>query len=129
MSTARSYSLARKLTRMNLLVSGTALLTACAAFVAYDLATFRESLVRNLSVEAEIIGANSVAALEFDDRGSAEKTLSALSASPNIVSAGIYEPNGRLFAAYSRDGGKRRPRPQRLGVKRKPICSEQTRCC
>ena len=68
-STARSYSLARKLTRMNLLVSGTALLTACAAFVAYDLATFRETLVRNLSVEAEIIGANSVAALEFDDAG------------------------------------------------------------
>jgi signal transduction histidine kinase len=103
---------------MNLLVSGAALLTACAAFVAYDLATFRESLVRNLSVEAEIIGANSVAALEFDDAGSAGKTLSALSASPNIVSAGIYEPNGRLFAAYSRDGVEAPPAPATLGGER-----------
>ena len=86
---ARSYSLAKKLTRMNLLVSGAALLTACAAFVAYDLATFRDSLVHDLSVEAQIIGTNSVSALEFDDPRSAEKTLSALRASPNIVSAGI----------------------------------------
>ena len=115
---ARSYSLARKLTRMNLLVSGTALLTACAAFVAYDLATFRETLVRNLSVEAEIIGANSVSALEFDDAATAGKTLSALSASPNIVSAGIYGPDGRLFAAYSRDGVEAPPAPAALGSER-----------
>src|SRR5690348_14159236 len=100
---SRSYSLARKLTRMNLLVSCAALLTACAAFVAYDLATFRESVVHNLSVEAQIIGSNSVSALEFDDPHSAEKTLSALHASPNIISAGIYGPDGRVFAAYSRD--------------------------
>jgi signal transduction histidine kinase len=102
---------------MNLLVSGAALLTACAAFVAYDLATFRESLVRNLSAEAEIIGANSVSALEFDDPGTAGKTLSALRASPNIVSAGIYYPNGRLFAAYSRDGAEA-PAPAALGSER-----------
>lgn len=111
----RSYSLARKLARMNLLVSGAALLTACAAFVAYDLATFSASLVHNLSVEAQIIGANSVSALEFDDRRSAAKTLSALSASPNIVSAGIYGPDGRLFAGYSRDGGELPPAPAALG--------------
>jgi hypothetical protein len=103
---------------MNLLVSGAALLTACAAFVAYDLATFRESLVRNLSVEAEIIGTNSVAALEFDDPATAGKTLSALSASPNIVSAGIYGPDGRLFAAYSRDGVEAPPAPATLGSER-----------
>jgi signal transduction histidine kinase len=111
----RSYSLARKLNRMNMLVSCTALLTACAAFVAYDLATFRESVVRNLSVEAQIIGSNSVSALEFDDPHSAEKTLSALNASPNIISAGIYGPNGRVFAAYSRDRGAKAPPLVALG--------------
>ncbi len=115
MSTARSQSLAKKLTRMNLLVSGAALLTACAAFVAYDLATFRDSLVHDLSVEAQMIGSNSVAALEFDDPRSAEKTLSALRASPNIVSAGIYGPDGRLFAGYSRDGSAAPPAAAALG--------------
>jgi signal transduction histidine kinase len=100
---------------MNLLVSGAALLTACAAFVAYDLATFRDSLVHDLSVEAQMIGSNSVSALEFDDPRSAEKTLSALRASPNIVSAGIYGPDGRLFAAYSRDGSEAPPAATALG--------------
>ncbi len=94
---------------MNLLVSGAALLTACAAFVAYDLATFRDSLVHDLSVEAQIIGSNILSALEFDDPRSAEKTLSALNASPNVISAGIYGPDGRLFAAYSRDQDAKAP--------------------
>ncbi len=115
-SRARSHSIARKLTRMNLLVSGAALLTGCAAFVVYDLATFRESLVHDLSVEAQIIGSNSVSALEFDDPRSAAKTLSALNASPNIISAGIYGPDGRLFTGYSWDrDAKAPPAPVALG--------------
>ena len=99
----RDYSISAKLTWMNMLVSGTALLLACAAFVAYDLVTFRETLMRNLSTQAQIVGANSVSALLFNDPSAAEKTLSALETSPNIVSAGIYTADGQPFAAYRRD--------------------------
>jgi PAS domain S-box-containing protein len=99
----RDYSISAKLTWMNMLVSGTALLLACAAFVAYDLVTFRETLARNLSTQAQIVGANSVSALLFNDPSTAEKTLSALETSPNIVSAGIYTADGQPFAAYRRD--------------------------
>src|SRR5882672_4321731 len=98
----RDYSISAKLTWMNMLVSGAALLMAGAAFVAYDLVTFRETMVRNLSTQAQIVGANSVSALLFNDPSTAEKTLSALEASPNIVSAGIYTPDGHPFAAYRR---------------------------
>src|SRR6266850_6921725 len=101
------YSISTKLTWMNMLVSGAALLLACAAFVAYDLVTFRETLLRNLSTQAQIVGANSVSALLFSDPSAAEKTLSALEASPNIVSAGIYTPDGQPFAAYRRDHASR----------------------
>ena len=101
----RDYSILRKLTWMNMLVSGVALLLACGAFVAYDLISFRESMVRNLSIQAQIVGSNSVSALLFNDSQSAQKTLSALSASPNIVAAGIYTKEGRPFAAYGRGGG------------------------
>ena len=52
---------------MNMLVSGVALLLACAAFFTYDLLTFRAARVRGLNVQAQIIGANSVAAIEFND--------------------------------------------------------------
>lgn len=87
-----------------MLVSGAALLTACAAFIAYDLVTFRDALVYNLSMQAQIIGSNSVSALLFNDPHSAESTLSALKAAPNILSAGVFTLDGQPFAAYSSNG-------------------------
>src|SRR6266478_2286256 len=101
----RHYSIARKLTRMNVLVSGAALLLACAAFITYDLVSFREGMVHNLSIQAQVAGSNSVSALLFSDPHSAENTLSALKAAPNVVSAGIYTLDGQPFATYFRDGG------------------------
>lgn len=99
----RDYSIAKKLTWMNMLVSGAALSLACAAFVGYGLVTFREALVANLSIQAQVVGSNSISALLFNDPGSAEKTLSALQAAPNIEYASIYTPDGQPFAAYWRD--------------------------
>src|SRR3984893_5670566 len=100
----RGNSIAKRLTRMNVLVSGAGLLISCAAFVAYDLVNFRETMVHNLSIQAQIAGSNSVSALLFNDPQTAEGTLSALKAAPNIVSAGIYKPDSRPFAMYQRDG-------------------------
>ncbi len=103
MPKAKDHSVSRKLTWMNMLVSGTALLLACLAFIAYDMVTFREAMVRNLSTQAQIVGSNTVSALLFNDPQSAENTLSALKAAPDILSAAIYTPDGRLFASYPRD--------------------------
>jgi PAS domain S-box-containing protein len=99
----RDYSISKKLTWMNMLVSGAALLLACAAFFAYDQYTFRRTTVSNLTIEAQIIGSNTVSAMAFNDPHSAESTLSALQASPHILSAEIYTPDGRPFAAYRRN--------------------------
>jgi signal transduction histidine kinase/CheY-like chemotaxis protein len=99
-----SYSITAKLTRMNMLVSGAALLIACVAFVAYDRVTFREAMVHNLSIQAQMAGSNSVSPLLFNDPQAAENTLSALKAAPDVVSAGIYTRDGRPFATYWRDG-------------------------
>jgi len=98
------HSITKKLTRMNMLVSGAALLIACVAFVAYDLVTFRQAMVYNLSIQAQMAGSNSVSPLLFNDPQAAENTLSALKAAPNVVVAGIYALDGRPFAAYWRDG-------------------------
>jgi len=105
----RHYSISKKLTWMNMLVSGTALLLACAAFFAYDLYTFRVSIVGNLSTEAQILGSNTVSALVFNDPHTAENTLSALNASPHIMYAAICTPAGQTFAAYRRDGSEKAP--------------------
>jgi len=105
---APNHSISRKLTWMNMLVSGAALLLACAAFIAFDMITFRQSMLRNLSTQAQIIGSNSISALLFNDPQSAENTLLALKAAPNILSAQVYLTDGRPFASYSRDRDRHR---------------------
>jgi signal transduction histidine kinase len=87
---------------MNVVVSGTALLLAYFAFLAYDLFTLRNDLVGSLTTDAAIIGANSVTALLFDDQQAAENTLSALRQSPQIVWAVVLRPNGSRLALYTR---------------------------
>jgi signal transduction histidine kinase len=99
----RNYSIRQKLTWMNMLVSGAALLLACTAFAFFELADFRQTLVGGLSIQAQIVGANSASALLFNDPAAARNTLSALKAAPNILSASIYTPSGAAFATYSRD--------------------------
>ncbi len=110
----RHYPISKKLTAMNMVVSGIALLLACTAFFTYDLLTFRQARVRGLSVQAEIIGSNSVAAILFNDPHSAENTLSALHAAPNIMFAGVYNLKGEPFAAYWRD--RHGPMPRLLAI-------------
>src|SRR5580700_7359253 len=95
--------ISKKLTVMSMTVSGLALLLACGGFCAYDLYSFRQGLVRNLSMQAQIIGDNTVSALVFNDPHSAEKTLSALRANPNLMYAQIYTQDGQPFAGYWRD--------------------------
>jgi signal transduction histidine kinase len=92
----------KKLTLIILLTCSIALLLACVAFVIYDLITFRQAMVNSLSIQAEILGTNSSAALVFGDEDAAEKILAGLRADPHIVSAAIYAMNGGVIAAYSR---------------------------
>jgi signal transduction histidine kinase len=98
------HSIKKKLTWINMLVSAAALLLASVAFIVYDLSSFRATMVRNLSIQAQIAGTNSASALLFNDSKSAKNTLSALRAAPGILSAGIYTPGGESFAVYWRDG-------------------------
>jgi signal transduction histidine kinase len=118
---ARGNSLSSRLTWMNLLVSGTALLLASAALVVYDIVTFRNTMVQNLTVQARIVGSNAVSALLFNDTLSAGGTLKALAGAPSIIEAGIYDRDGGLFAAYRRASGHDDTVPARMSD------TEQTR--
>jgi PAS domain S-box-containing protein len=93
----------RRLMVMGLVTSGTALLLTVAAFLAYDIVTFRQSAVRNIATLSEVIAANSTAALAFDIPEDATEVLSSLDAEPNIVAASLYSSDGRLFARYPAD--------------------------
>lgn len=105
MNTPRTRSISTRLTIMNMLVSGAALLLACIAFFAYDQITFRQNLVHTLSAQAEIIASNSISALLFNDTQSASNTLRALKSSNNVSAAGIYTADGHSFVQYTRQSG------------------------
>ena len=111
----RPASIATKLTRMNMLVSTMALLLACSGFVAYDVSAFRQSIIANVSSQAQVAGSNAVAALTFDDPQIADRTLSAFRVTPHIVSACIYTPDGKPFATYRRDSTAEVPATARTG--------------
>lgn len=100
----RDHPISRKLTFMNMAVSGSALLLACMSFVVYDAITIWQGLARYAASQADVIAANTISALLFDDPAAAEKTLSALSSSPNLASAVVYRQDGTPFAHYTMEG-------------------------
>jgi signal transduction histidine kinase len=100
---ARRQPLPRTLTLMTLLVSGVAVITACAAFAVYDAFVFRDGLAQNLAVQARIVAAQSVTPLLFDDQDAADRTLQLLAGSPEVVGAEIRRPDGTPFAIFRRD--------------------------
>lgn len=99
----RDLPIWQKLTGVNLMTMGFALLMASTGFVAYEIVAFRERLVRHMAAQAEIVGYNSAAAVVFKDQAAAAKTLAALRAETQVVAAGIYLPDGQVFATYVRD--------------------------
>jgi signal transduction histidine kinase len=103
MPRAHTKSIATRLTMMNVLVSAVALLLACAGFFTYDQITFRQSLVRTLSAQAQIIASNSVSAILFNDPQAADNTLLALRNSRNVATAGIFTADDHPLAEYSRE--------------------------
>ncbi len=98
----RNLSITRKQMVIATVASSVALFLACAAFVIYDVVSFRRVMADNLSSLAAVIGDSSTAALTFNDPSVAREVLNSLSNQPHIVAACTYDKNGRPFAHYRR---------------------------
>jgi signal transduction histidine kinase len=103
-SSLRNASLRQKLTAIVMMTSVVALIVAGLSFAMYDRLTFRDGLVKDRTTLADLVGANSTAALTFQDQASAREILSALRANQHVTRAAIYDAKGAPFAAYSRPG-------------------------
>ncbi|HEX7069197.1 MAG TPA: ATP-binding protein [Rhodothermales bacterium] len=99
----RNLPIRRKLMTVILVTSGAVLLLTCSAFFLYEYITFRQASVRQLLTLGQIVATNSTAALAFDDHAAANEILAALRAERQIVAAGLYDEDGRLFAQYPTD--------------------------
>jgi diguanylate cyclase (GGDEF)-like protein len=98
-------SFAHRMTIMALMASSVASATLMAAFLGYDSVSAHRQLENRLETLGNIVGQNSAAALEFDDRVAAVEVLGALEAERSVVSACLYRPSGGLFAEYQRQTG------------------------
>ena len=70
-----SLRLRHKLTLITMLTSVVALVLACAAFLGYEMLTFKRTLTRDLAMLGDVIGDNSTAALTFGDNEAAKGVL------------------------------------------------------
>ena len=100
--TYRNLPVRLKLRLIVMLTVTLALLCACAAMLAYDRMAARSSMRNDLDVLAEMLGANSTAALSFDDGPVAAEILSTLRPERHIVAAHIFAAGGRPLASYRR---------------------------
>lgn len=85
---------------VNLLTSGAVLLLTCAAFTTYEIVTLRKGMVDGYRTRAEIIAANSTAALAFQNEADAADVLAVLKTDPRVTGACLYDSQGKLFAKY-----------------------------
>ncbi|MEO6094875.1 MAG: ATP-binding protein [Fibrobacteria bacterium] len=95
--------LRQRLMAIMLITSASVLVMTCAGFFAYEILTFRGTMVSQLHTVAAIIANNSTAVLAFEDRGGAEEILSALKAERHVAEAGLYGADGKLFSTYPKN--------------------------
>jgi len=106
MKLIRDIPIRNKLTRIITITSSLALFLAFTSFAIFELTTSRQVISKELLGIANIIGANCVAALEFEDPKPGEETIQSLKADPRIVAASIYDKNGKVFVRYKKDKTK-----------------------
>lgn len=95
---------------MLLLTSSSALLLSAVGFAINDWLSLRRAMFERLHAQAQIIGNNSIAALTFGDRESADTTLASLKNEADIVAAALFSQQGQLFSQYQRDNDHVPPR-------------------
>ncbi len=94
-------SLRHKLLGMMLLTTLVSLIVALAAMITYDVRSYHQGWVADMSAQAELLGRTSAPAMAFDDPRTATDNLAVLRTRPKVNAAAIYKANGQLFAGYA----------------------------
>ncbi|MCE9539183.1 MAG: HAMP domain-containing protein, partial [Bacteroidetes bacterium] len=76
---------------------------AITAFVIIEVKGFKNRKVKSSNTIAQVIGSNSISALEFMDRDAAKKILSDLTFERDILNAALLDKNGSVFASYTKE--------------------------
>jgi signal transduction histidine kinase/CheY-like chemotaxis protein len=102
----RGLSLAKRLTGIGVVTSATSLIVAAAILMVFDSSKARARLVRDTGMLADVVGANSTAAITFGDSKAATETVGAVAVNDDIVAAAIWDRDGHQVARFDRDDHK-----------------------
>ena len=99
------YTIRAKLTLIVMAITCGSLVIAGAAFISYDVYSFRKASVHDLQTLNRVMASSSTAALAFDDPEAARDVLTQLRYREHVVAACVYDANGKLLAAYTKADG------------------------
>lgn len=100
MQALQNMSIKTKFIALTMLAVMTAMTLACIGFVSNDIYLIRADMREHLTALAEVIGANTTAALSFDDSDAATQLLGSLKKQQVVDSAALFDAAGELFATY-----------------------------
>jgi PAS domain S-box-containing protein len=98
----RNLPLRSKLRAILMGTCGIALVLACAAFLTLDYLSFRRQSLERLQVLGGLLAGQCAPAISFNDAKLARDILSKVEVEQEILAAGVFDREGRLFARYLR---------------------------
>ncbi len=99
-----NISIRHKLTLIIMLISTVTLMIASFAFLTSDRLYSQKNVGDSLGIMADMIAANSAAAILFGDPAAAVETLGFLEMQDNIEAGVIYDADNEVFAMYRKSG-------------------------
>ena len=111
----RDLPFKHKLTAVVTAVSAISLILSSAILLSRETLKVRRDTEQDLRSIAGILGANSVAALEFEDQQTASENLAGLELKPQVVSARLFSADGRVLATFVRPSARPARLPERPG--------------
>lgn len=101
----KTQSVAGQPNGSTMLATGIAVVVTITLLMVYQFVSGRQQLMEELHTEAMIIGANSSAALVFDDKMTASEILATIRLTPRILGGALYKADGKLFATENNVNG------------------------
>ncbi len=93
-------SITRKLAKILRLMALLTLLVATVTLAVREYSAIQQDLDKKLALTANMIGQNSLVALQFEDKRTAQEVLNALAYDPDIIAGEIKTASGDTFARY-----------------------------
>ena len=111
----RDMPIKQKLAVLMMAIGAVTAMMSGGSLIVFECYRFRTEAIRDVSEQAEIMGAASAAALAFGDTQAATEILTICRGNADVLNACLMTPDGKLFAEYKRHLANQTPAWQASG--------------